>query len=56
VDHRELTTAAIRRPETDGQTAYSVTFAAFLLLWGRVSDLYSAKPVFAYGFLGKSWS
>lgn len=23
------------------------------LLWGRVSDLYSAKPVFAYGFLGK---
>ncbi|WWD19231.1 hypothetical protein CI109_103689 [Kwoniella shandongensis] len=32
-------------------TAYSVTFAAFLLFWGRVSDLYSAKPVFAYGFL-----
>ncbi|EIW68412.1 hypothetical protein TREMEDRAFT_32556 [Tremella mesenterica DSM 1558] len=33
-------------------TAYSVTFAAFLLFWGRVSDLYSAKPVFAWGFLG----
>ena len=33
-------------------TAYSVTFASFLLLWGRVSDLYSAKPVFAYGFVG----
>ncbi|OCF32711.1 efflux protein EncT [Kwoniella heveanensis CBS 569] len=32
-------------------TAYSVTFAAFLLFWGRFSDLYSAKPVFAYGFL-----
>ncbi|WVQ95120.1 hypothetical protein IAU59_002214 [Kwoniella sp. CBS 9459] len=32
-------------------TAYAVTFAAFLLFWGRVSDLYSAKPVFAYGFL-----
>jgi MFS family permease len=31
-------------------TSYSVTFAAFLLFWGRVSDLYSAKPVFAYGF------
>lgn len=28
-----------------------MTFAAFLLFWGRVSDLYSAKPVFAYGFL-----
>lgn len=34
------------------QTAYSVTFAAFLLFWGRVSDLYSAKPVFVYGFAG----
>ncbi|OCF37121.1 efflux protein EncT [Kwoniella heveanensis BCC8398] len=32
-------------------TAYAVTFAAFLLFWGRFSDLYSAKPVFAYGFL-----
>jgi MFS family permease len=32
-------------------TSYAVTFAAFLLFWGRVSDLYSAKPVFAYGFL-----
>jgi MFS family permease len=33
-------------------TAYAVTFGAFLLLWGRVADLYSAKPVFCYGFLG----
>ncbi|KAK4686437.1 hypothetical protein P7C73_g3684, partial [Tremellales sp. Uapishka_1] len=33
-------------------TAYSVTFASFLLFWGRVADLYSAKPVFCYGFLG----
>jgi len=28
-----------------------VTFGAFLLFWGRVSDLYSAKPVFCYGFV-----
>lgn len=34
------------------QTSYSVTFASFLLFWGRVADLYSAKAVFAYGFLG----
>ncbi|WVQ82157.1 hypothetical protein IAT38_004285 [Cryptococcus sp. DSM 104549] len=33
-------------------TSYNITFAAFLLFWGRVSDLYSAKPVFAYGFVG----
>ncbi|WVQ82158.1 hypothetical protein IAT38_004286 [Cryptococcus sp. DSM 104549] len=33
-------------------TSYSITFAAFLLFWGRVSDMYSAKPVFAYGFVG----
>lgn len=32
-------------------TSYGVTFAAFLLFWGRVPDLYAAKPVFAYGFL-----
>ena len=32
-------------------TSYAVTFGAFLLFWGRVSDLYSAKPVFVYGFL-----
>jgi MFS family permease len=31
-------------------TSYAVTFSAFLLFWGRVSDLYSAKPVFAWGF------
>ncbi|WVR09448.1 hypothetical protein IAU60_006515 [Kwoniella sp. DSM 27419] len=33
-------------------TAYAVTFASFLLFWGRVSDLYSAKPVFTWGFIG----
>lgn len=32
-------------------TSYAVTFASFLLFWGRVSDLYSAKPVFTYGFV-----
>ncbi|WWD19285.1 hypothetical protein CI109_103743 [Kwoniella shandongensis] len=31
-------------------TSYAVTFAASLLLWGRVSDLYSAKMVFCIGF------
>lgn len=31
--------------------SYAVTFSAFLLFWGRVSDLYSAKPVFSYGFI-----
>ncbi|TXT09246.1 hypothetical protein VHUM_02720 [Vanrija humicola] len=33
-------------------TSYSVTFAAFLLFWGRVSDLYSATTVFIGGFTG----
>lgn len=28
-----------------------MTFGAFLLFWGRISDLYSAKPVFCYGFV-----
>ncbi|WVQ82496.1 hypothetical protein IAT38_004625 [Cryptococcus sp. DSM 104549] len=32
-------------------TSYAVTFAASLLFWGRVSDLYSAKSVFSFGFL-----
>ncbi|BEJ16611.1 hypothetical protein CspHIS471_0600120 [Cutaneotrichosporon sp. HIS471] len=32
-------------------TSYSLTFASFLLFWGRVSDLYSASAVFQYGFL-----
>ncbi|WOO79952.1 Efflux pump terJ [Vanrija pseudolonga] len=32
-------------------TSYAVTFAAFLLLWGRVSDLYSATPVFNFAFI-----
>jgi MFS family permease len=32
-------------------TSYAVTFAPFLLFWGRVSDLYSAKPVFSNGFI-----
>ena len=31
--------------------SYGVTFGSFLLFWGRVSDLYHAKPVFVYGFL-----
>ncbi|ODN90701.1 hypothetical protein L198_06017 [Cryptococcus wingfieldii CBS 7118] len=31
-------------------TSYAVTFAASLLFWGRLSDLYSAKQVFSYGF------
>ncbi|KAL1407902.1 hypothetical protein Q8F55_007338 [Vanrija albida] len=33
-------------------TSYGVTFAAFLLFWGRVSDLYSATIVFIGGFTG----
>jgi MFS family permease len=33
------------------QNAYSITFGSFLLFWGRVADLNSAKPVFCYGFL-----
>lgn len=32
-------------------TSYAVTFSAFLLFWGRMSDLFSAKPVFTYGFI-----
>ncbi|GMK58556.1 hypothetical protein CspeluHIS016_0505880 [Cutaneotrichosporon spelunceum] len=32
-------------------TSYSLTFASFLLFWGRVSDLYSASVVFQYGFV-----
>jgi hypothetical protein len=32
-------------------TSYAVTFSSFLLLWGRVSDLYSAKPVFGESML-----
>ncbi|OXG16671.1 efflux protein EncT [Cryptococcus neoformans Tu259-1] len=32
-------------------TSYTVTFAATLLFWGRVSDLYSAAPVFSYGIV-----
>ncbi|WWC91459.1 uncharacterized protein L201_006405 [Kwoniella dendrophila CBS 6074] len=31
-------------------TSYVVTFSAFLLFFGRVSDLYSAKPVFTWSF------
>ena len=31
-------------------TSYSITFASFLLFWGRVCDLFSAKPVFTIGF------
>lgn len=36
---------------TNTQNSYAVTFSACLLFWGRVSDLYSPKPVFTYGFL-----
>ncbi|KAL1407455.1 hypothetical protein Q8F55_006888 [Vanrija albida] len=32
-------------------TSYAIALAAFLLFWGRVSDLYSTKPVFTYGFV-----
>ncbi|WVQ79680.1 hypothetical protein IAT38_001780 [Cryptococcus sp. DSM 104549] len=32
-------------------TSYVVTFAATLLFWGRVSDLYSPAPVFSYGMI-----
>ncbi|KAJ9092363.1 hypothetical protein QFC21_006864 [Naganishia friedmannii] len=32
-------------------TAYSMTFASFLLFWGRVSDLYPAHIVFEGGFV-----
>ncbi|EIW68921.1 hypothetical protein TREMEDRAFT_31144 [Tremella mesenterica DSM 1558] len=31
-------------------TAFSVPFAAFLLFWGRVADLFTAKTTFVYGF------
>ncbi|WVQ64086.1 uncharacterized protein L199_002245 [Kwoniella botswanensis] len=31
-------------------TAYIVTFASFLLFFGRLSDLFSAKPVFTWSF------
>ena len=30
----------------DAQTAFATPFAAFLLFWGRVSDLYSPTYVF----------
>ena len=33
------------------KNSYGVTVGSFLLLWGKVSDLYSAKPVFTIGFL-----
>ena len=29
-----------------------MTFASFLLLWGRVCDLMGPRPVFIYGFAG----
>ncbi|OCF32161.1 hypothetical protein I317_07114 [Kwoniella heveanensis CBS 569] len=32
-------------------TSFGVTFASFLLFWGRFADLYSPKPVFCYAFL-----
>ncbi|OCF39351.1 hypothetical protein I317_06836 [Kwoniella heveanensis CBS 569] len=32
-------------------TSYAVTFASFLPFWGRVSDIFSPKPVFCIGFM-----
>jgi MFS family permease len=32
------------------QTSFGVTFASFLLFWGRFVDLYSPKPVFSGAF------
>lgn len=32
-------------------SAYALSFAAFMLLAGRVSDIYSARYVFTIGFL-----
>ena len=40
------------RSQLNRQTSFTVTFASFLLFWGRFADLYSPKPVFCYGFLG----
>jgi MFS family permease len=40
------------RLHSDDQTSFTVTFASFLLFWGRFSDLYAPKFVFCYGFLG----
>ena len=37
---------------TWAQNSYGVTFGSVLLLWGRISDLYSAKLVFTLGFVG----
>ncbi|WVQ81614.1 hypothetical protein IAT38_003738 [Cryptococcus sp. DSM 104549] len=31
--------------------SYAVTFAASLLFWGRLADLYSAKQIFSLGFI-----
>ena len=36
------------------KTAYTAPFAALLLFWGRVSDLYSPRTVFIYGFFAFS--
>jgi MFS family permease len=33
------------------QNSYGVTFGSFLLLWGKVSDIHSAKPVFSIGLM-----
>ena len=35
----------------DPQTSFGLTFASFLLFWGRFADLYSPKPVFCGSFL-----
>lgn len=30
-------------------SAYSLTFGCFLLLWGRLADVYGKRPIFIYG-------
>lgn len=32
-------------------SAYTLTFAAFMLISGRISDMFHPKPVFVVGFL-----
>lgn len=36
---------------TDKSDHELITLAAFLLFWGRVSDIFNAKSVFTYGFV-----
>ncbi|KAF8579219.1 hypothetical protein K439DRAFT_1242906, partial [Ramaria rubella] len=32
-------------------TAYTLTFATFLLFSGRLADIYHPKPVFCFGYV-----